>query len=210
MMSRTLSILLLSALALSLLPGRASAQQYSVSTNIVGWADLGTANLEAGAALSRHFTLHAGFRYNPWTIRPVPRAAIDALVDGPVPAAQEEFERQDQLQNRKQAYHAGIRWWPWYVYSGWWVGARGQWMEYNRGGIVSPATEEGEALGAGLSVGYTRMIHRNWNIEFGLGLWGGTTRYTTYACPTCGTVRDSGTKTFILPDDVMLSVIFIF
>ncbi len=106
--------------------------------------------------------------------------------------------------------NAGIRWWPWHIYSGWWLGARGQWMEYNRGGIFSRSTEEGEAVGAGLSAGYTRMLHRNWNIEFGLGVWGGTTRYTTYACPSCGTVTDGGKKAFILPDDLMVSLIYIF
>ena len=45
---------------------------------------------------------------------------------------------------------------------------------------------------------------------FGIGVWGGMTRYTTYACPTCGTVTDNGKKVFILPDDVMVSLIYIF
>ena len=208
-MSRPTIIVLL-ALGALLLPGRAEAQQYSISTNLAGWADFGTANLEAGTAIDRHCSIHAGFRYNPWTFRPVPKEALQALLDGPVPEAIKTFERQDQLQNRKRAYYASLRWWPWHIYSGWWFGARGQWMEYNRGGIISPSTEEGEALGGGLSAGYTRMIHRNWNIEFGLGLWGGTTRYTTYACPTCGSVTDSGKKVFILPDDVMVALIYIF
>ena len=205
--ARTASFLILFIL---FLPETLLAQRYSVSTNIAGWADLGTANAEAGVAVARHVSLHAGFRYNPWTFRQVAPEAVDALIDGPVPAALEAFEAQDQFENRKRACHLGLRWWPWYIYSGWWVGARGQWMEYNRGGLFSRSTEEGEAVGAGLSVGYTRMIHRNWNIEFGAGLWGGSTRYTTYACPTCGTVTDGGRKTFILPDDVMLSLIYIF
>ena len=189
-MRRSIAILLLD-IPLLLLSMTAGAQQFSVSTNLAGWADFGTANLEAGTAVARHISLHAGFRYNPWTFRPTTSEA-------------------DQLQNRKRAFNAGIRWWPWHIYSGWWLGARGQWMEYNRGGIFSRSTEEGEAVGAGLSAGYTRMLHRNWNIEFGLGVWGGTTRYTTYACPTCGTVTDGGKKAFILPDDLMVSLIYIF
>ena len=208
-MRRSIAILLL-GIPLLLLSMTAGAQQFSVSTNLAGWADFGTANLEAGTAVARHISLHAGFRYNPWTFRPTTSEAIDALVSRPVPAAIDEFERQDQLQNRKRAFNAGIRWWPWHIYSGWWLGARGQWMEYNRGGIFSRSTEEGEAVGAGLSAGYTRMLHRNWNIEFGLGVWGGTTRYTTYACPSCGTVTDGGKKAFILPDDLMVSLIYIF
>ena len=208
-MSRSIAILLLS-ISLFLFPMTSGAQQFSVSTNLAGWADFGTANLEAGTAVARHVSLHAGFRYNPWSFRSVPPEAIDALVAGPVPAAIDEFEQQDQFQNRKRAAYAGLRWWPWHIYSGWWFGARGQWMEYNRGGILSRSTEEGEAVGAGLSAGYTRMLHRNWNIEFGIGVWGGTTRYTNYACPTCGTVTDNGKKGFILPDDVMVSLIYIF
>ena len=78
-MSRSRSILIIPLLLLSFAAG---AQQFSVSTNLAGWADFGTANLEAGTAIARHVSLHAGFRYNPWTFRPVPPGAIDALIAG--------------------------------------------------------------------------------------------------------------------------------
>ena len=178
-----------------------SAQRVSVGTNAVEWANLGTINAEVGIGVSQHLSIHAGARYNNWLFRK--GNPDDRIVD---PSG--DTER--QFQNKKQAYNLTLRWWPWHIYSGWWIGARGQWMEYNRGGILSRSTEEGKAVGAGLSAGYTRMLHRNWNIEFGIGVWGGTTRYTTYACPTCGTVTDNGKKVFVLPDDVMVSLIYIF
>jgi hypothetical protein len=165
------------------------AQRFSLGTNVVDYAHYGTLNLEGMLSVGKQWTLGAGVKYNPFLYR--------ALEEVPLSA-------------RQRLFSLGTRFWPWHVYSGWWLGARGQWMEYNRGGIFSRSTEEGEAVGAGLSAGYTRMLHRNWNIEFGLGVWGGTTRYTTYACPTCGTVTDGGKKAFILPDDLMVSLIYIF
>ena len=179
----------------------ASAQRYSVSTNFVEWANLGTANLEAGVAVAQHFSLHAGMRYNNWTFRK--GDPEDRFTDW---AGDDER----QFENRKQAYNLGIRWWPWYIYSGWWGYARGQYMEYNRGGLFHHTAEEGDAFGVGIGAGYTHILSRNWNIEFGAGLWGGQTAYRTYRCTNCGSVVDQGRKFFILPDDVFISLIFVF
>ena len=116
----------------------------------------------------------------------------------------------DCRQNRVRGAAAGARWWPWNVYSGWWVGARGQWEEYNRGGFRSPRTEEGDAVGAALSAGYSLMLHPNVNIEFGAGLWGGWHRYTVYSCPSCGKIEEQGSGAFILPSDLLVSLVFTF
>ena len=198
---RLIRIFLAASAALVLSCGVARAQRYSVSTNFVEWANLGTVNGEAGFAVAQHFSVHAGARYNNWTFR---RGDPEDRFEDP------EGDSERQFQNRKQAYSLGIRWWPWYVYSGWWGYARGQYMEYNRGGLIRHVAEEGDAYGVGIGVGYTRMLHKNWNIEFGAGLWGGQTRYTEYRCTNCGSVNASGKKFFILPDDVFVSLIFIF
>ena len=179
----------------------AAAQRFSVSTNMVEWANLGTINAEAGVAVAQHFSIHAGARYNNWTFRK--GDPNDRFID---PAGDTE----KQFENRKQAYTAGIRWWPWYVYSGWWGYVRGQYMEYNRGGLIRHQAEEGDAYGVGIGAGYTRMLHKNWNIEFGIGVWGGMKNYVEYRCTNCGSVVDSGKKTFILPDDVFVSLIYVF
>lgn len=182
-------------------PSELRAQRFSVSTNLVEWANLGTVNAEAGIAVSRHFSIHPGFRYNPWTFRP--GDAEDRFED---PYGDDE----KQFENRKQSYSLTLRWWPWYIYSGWWGYVRGQYMEYNHGGLINHTSEEGDRYGVGLGAGYTHMIHKNWNIEFGAGVWGGRASYTGYRCTNCGSITGQGTKFFFLPDDVFVSLIYIF
>lgn len=145
-----LKIVLLAAL---LLAGShiCKAQRWGISTNVVDWAYFGTMNVEFTGAVHQHWSLNLATRYNPWTWR----------------------KGENQLQERTRTASVGTRYWFWYVYSGWWLGARAQWEEYNRGGLLSKRTEEGDAYGLALSAGYTLMLHKNLNIEFGLGGWGG-------------------------------------
>ena len=183
-MKRILSILLL---ILSVqMAGR--AQSASVSTNVVGYADFLTINAEASYGVARHWSIDAGFMYNPWTFK----------------------SEWGGARNERRTVYAGTRYWPWNVYSGWWIGAKAQWEEYSRGGISSPQTEEGDAYGVGASAGYSLMLHRNLNLDFGLGLWGGYKKYTVYRCPSCGKIDESGAKAFIMPSDVSVSLMFTF
>lgn len=181
--SRHIIILLFSLVSFS-----AGAQRVSVSTNVVDYANFGTINAEVSVAAARHWSINAGVRYNPWTFG----------------------EGAESVQNRTRTVSAGFRWWPWNVYSGWWVGGRAQWEEYNRGGIRTPETEEGDAWGAALSGGYSLMLHQNVNLDFGLGLWGGWKRYTVYRCPTCGKISEQGAKAFVMPSDAIVSLMFTF
>ena len=103
-----------------------------------------------------------------------------------------------------------MRYWPWYVYSGWWVGGKVQYQEYNWGGLTSDKTEEGDRFGAGISAGYTYMLAPHVNLDFGLGLWGGYDKYKRYSCPVCGLTEASGDRFFILPNDVTLALSFVF
>ena len=54
------------------------------------------------------------------------------------------------------------------------------------------------------------MLHPNVNIEFGAGLWGGWHRYTVYSCPSCGKIVEQGSGAFILPSDLLVSLVFTF
>ena len=151
------------------------AQKVSLSTNLIDWANFGTANIEAGLSMSQHFSLMAGAQYNPW-----------------------EFKT-------PKGYG------PWYVYSGWWIGAKAQYSHSGRTGIWRPALEEKRSVGGGLSFGYTVMLHEHINLELGAGLWGGRhLGYTLYECPECMKVRDTGARYFIAPDDVSVSIMFVF
>ncbi len=178
-----LAVMLISALS-------ADAQKWSISTNVIDWANFGTVNGEVGVAVSQHWSVMAGARYNPWTFK--------------------AGDQQTQFQNRKQSYHIGARVWPWHIYSGWWFSAQAQYQEYNRGGIINRDTEEGDAVGLGLSLGYTLMVHKRFNLEFGVGGWGGYKWYTKFMCPVCGRITETGEKFFVMPNDLRVSLMYIF
>ena len=47
-------------------------------------------------------------------------------------------------------------------------------------------------IGGGLSVGYTLLVHKRLNVEFGAGVWGGAkTKYNLYCCTECKELRKS-------------------
>ena len=152
-------------------------------------ACLGTINLHADYALAQHWTVGAEGRYNPFTFN---------------------GREDNQFQMRQRSIAAVGRWWPWHVYSGWWVAAKARVQEYNMGGIISQETEEGMRYGGGLSAGYAHMISDHFNLEMGLGFWAGMKEYTVYACPTCGQKLSEGVKSFILPGDLMISLSYVF
>ena len=162
------------------------AQTWSLSTNLPDWCAFGTLNIEGSAAVSRHWSVHLGAEYNPWTFNAKP------------------------FNDKKITAEAGVRWWAWHVYSGWWTQVQLQYREYNRGGLISKKTEEGDAGGLSLAAGYTLMLSKHFNIEFGAGFWAGGTTYTVYACPRCGRTIDSGTKFFVLPDELSVALVWTF
>ena len=177
-------------LLLLLLAGGVRAQKFSLSVNLLECASLGTMNLDASYAVGRHWSVTAGARYNPFTYH--------------------KGDPDRQFQARQQSYSAGVRVWPWHIMSGWWFAAKGRWQEYNIGGIMSRSAREGDRIGGGLYAGYALMLSSHLNIEFGLGLWAGTDMYKVYSCPVCGVTLDVGNKFFILPDDVMISLAYVF
>ncbi|MBQ3766584.1 MAG: DUF3575 domain-containing protein [Bacteroidales bacterium] len=176
-------------LAAALLTGAVcSAQRFSVGTNLADYADFGTLNVEGDMAVGRRITLVAGAKYNPYLFN-----------------ADEE-----PLSARQRLVAAGVRFWPWHVFSGWWLGGKIQYQEYNRGGIRSAETDEGDRYGAGLSAGFSYMLHPHFNVSVGAGLWAGYQRYKTYSCPVCGMTEEVGEKTFLLPNDILLSLSYVF
>ena len=168
----------------------AGAQKFSLSTNILDYAQLGTFNAETSIALSRRLSMSAGIRYNPFTFN--------------------KGNPDKQFQYRQQAYSVGLRLWPWHTWSGWWFAVKARYQEYNFGGIWNNETEEGDRVGIGLCSGHTFMLTRHLNVELGLGFWGGMSFYTRYSCPECGVTLESGKKYFLLPDDFNLSLVYVF
>lgn len=168
----------------------ASAQNWSVSTNLMDYVSLGTVNVQGSAGVGRRVSIEASARVNPWTFH--------------------KGDPEKQMQNRHQTYAAGVRYWPWHIYSGWWVSGMAQYQEYNRGGIISQTTEEGDAFGLSAGGGYSLMFHEHINLDFGLSFWTGQKTYITYACPSCGKITDKGSKWFIMPNEIRVALQFIF
>jgi len=165
-----------------------SAQDFSLSTNLADYANFGTLNADLSYGVSRHWTVDAGLRYNPFT-----------------------FGEGDAMKsNRQRSISAGARYWPWHIYSGWWLAGRFRVQEYNLGGIKSPSTTEGNRYGGGVSGGYSFMLGPHFNVDFGVGVWNGYERYVVYQCPVCGKVTGTGEGYFILPNDILLSLTYVF
>ena len=158
----------------------------SISTNVVGYANLLTLNAEGSIPVSRRWTVNAGLKYNPFA-----------------------FGR-EKFRNRQQAYYAGMRYWPWHSYSGWWLCGKMQYQEFNAGGLGRAETSEGDRVGLGLGAGFAYMVGKHFNVEFGARLWGGMEGFTTHSSPLCGDLEQSGRKIFILPCDVIIAISYIF
>lgn len=174
-----------------LLPFNARAQKAALSFNVGDFLCLGTMNLEFDYAVSQRWSLDVGARVNPWT-----------------------FFRGDELrqtQLKHQTYSIGMRFWSWYVYSGFWMGAKLQFQEYNRGGFNGNLkTEEGNAYGIGFELGYTFIISHRWNLNLGAGGWGGYADYTQYSCSCCGRKTEEGGKIFFWPNELIVAFVCVF
>lgn len=165
--------------------------QVALSTDLVDWANFGTVNLEAGVSLHQHFSVHAGAKYNPWSFKTHNLGLA--------------------LYNKQTTAYAGFRYWPWYVLSGWWLGAQAQYTDYAETGVWRHALDTGKAIGGGVSFGYTLMLHENLNLEFGAGVWAGRRfEHTLYCCPDCMKVRESGPGNFVALNDISISFMYVF
>lgn len=167
-----------------------SSQKLSLSTNFLDYLSLGTMNIEASCSVSRQWSLTAAACYNPFTYR--------------------KGDPERQFQRRQLSFAAGARLWPWHTMSGWWFAGKLRYQEYNSGGLVSRLTREGDRCGVEICAGYTHMLSRHFNIEFGAGIWTGMDWYTMYSCPVCGLTEQSGRKGFVAPEDLMISIVYVF
>ena len=163
--------------------------RFAVSTNVADYVNLLTPNVDVQYAVGRRVTAQIGVKYNNWSFN---------------------HRTENEMKNRQQTYYAGARWWPWYTYSGWWLGGAAQYQEYDRGGVFTKDSEAGNAFGLVLSGGYSIQIAKWLNFDMGIGFWGGRTEYVLYACPNCGKKVDEGKKFFVLPNEARVALQFIF
>ena len=158
-------------------------QNMYVSTNLLDYLNLGTINGEFGLSPNPNWSFYVRGRYNPFS-----------------------YDIKGPLHNRVASVMAGTRYWPWYASSGWFLNSHAGFSRYNIGGIFSTASYEGDAWHLTLGGGYALMISRKFNLDFGLGLQGGYTSYTRYACPRCGKVTGMGKKIYVAPSNLMVQL----
>lgn len=183
--------IILTAVLLTIFTTPAMGQKWSISTNLIDYANLITLNAEGNYSLSQHWSITLNSKYNPF---------IFNAKKGPG----------KQFQNKSLILACGAKFWPFFVYSGFFYGFKFQWQQYNRGGISSPETFQGDAFGAGLNFGYALMLSKNFNLEFGIGLWGGWSKYISYSCPKCGRETGRDDRWFVYPNDIQISIAYTF
>ena len=86
-------IFLLCVCLLCLAGRNAGAQTFSLSTNTLDYAQLGTLNIEAAYGFARHWSVQLGAKYNPFSFETA----------------------RGRFQARQRLVRAGARWWPWHV-----------------------------------------------------------------------------------------------
>lgn len=148
-------------------------RNWAVSINLADLADLGTGSASIQYGIARHWSLEGGFRLNPW----MPK---------------------ENLYDKVQRFSLGARWWPWYIYSGWWLQGSARVEGFKRSGIPMKASGIGEAYGIGVSGGYSLILCPWLNLDFGLGGWGGRQRLY------------DGTRRWFAEPEATLGVMFVF
>lgn len=201
--NRTIALSFLAACVIAIVgEGRSSAQNLSVSTNVVDWAEFATMNIEAGLPLARHLSVHAGVRVNPWQF---------GIKAGDASYAEVMDLEKAGFFLKKTQVGLSLRWWPWHVFSGWWFRAKAQYSSYDRGGkFLGQERYMGDAVGGGLALGYTWMLSSSWNLELGVGGWAGMTRESVRENIVTPTPTPYVWKPFVLPDDLVIAFVYIF
>lgn len=91
-----------------------------------------------------------------------------------------------RVNRQSQIFSAGARWWPWYIYSGWWLKGLAQ------------VDSAGESYGAGVSLGYSLILTSWLNLDFGVGGW-------------AGRKESEGLRSwFVAPNELTAGLMFVF
>lgn len=171
-----------------LMPLTASAQRLSLGTDILSWAELGTINLEAGYALNKNWSVTASAGLNPWKYN----------------------KGNGYMANKEFTISAGARYWFWFSNSGWFAETGGKYSIFNKGGIFSNLSKQGYAAGISVSGGYSLILSKHWNMEFGIGFFTGYSDFRTYECADCGRFKGRRSGFSIWPDEFNVQIVYIF
>lgn len=166
------------------------SQKIAISTNAVDYVNLFTLNGTFSYAVTRNMTMEISMRYNPFVYN---------LSDS-----------DRQMQNKRLAFYTGMRYWPWHVYSGWFISGNMNYTRFNTGGIFSEKSYEGDAYALAFGGGYALMLSSKFNLDFALSVMAGYGRYRRYSCPSCGLVEANKKQVFIAPDNILVQLSYLF
>ena len=167
---------------------KASAQYYSLSSNILGLGT-GNLNLELSATAGRKWTVHLPVTYNPFTYNFIGENA--------------------KMQNLTA--QPGVRYWFRESYMRGFIGIHGTASRYHLGWKeLSKYRYDGWAAGGGLSLGYAKMLSKRWNLEFEAGVDLLYADYDKYECRTCGFFSGNEKKILVAPTKIAVSMVYLF
>lgn len=167
-------------------PNSLYGQNMYISTNLLDYFNLGTINGEFGLSPGPNWSFYIRGRYNPFS-----------------------FDIGAPVQNRVASVVSGAKYWPWYAYAGWFITANAGYSMYNTGGLFNSYSFEGNAWHLSIGGGYALMLSKRFNLDFGIGVQGGYTSYTKYACPRCGKVVNRDKKLYVAPSNMMVQLTMI-
>ena len=184
--------LALVTLMFSLASATASAQQVTISNNLLYDAAL-TPNLRLGLRLSPHWSLGMTVGYRPWpTSDDVDRKWKHLLVS------------------------PSIRYWKDSVNVHHFFGANILYAHYNLAAIHLPfgmykalrhERRQGDFIGLGAFYGYSWPLGRRWNLEALIGAVFGYSKYNRYECGHCGQLLGRNHKWTVLPQ-AAINIVF--
>lgn len=122
------------------------------------------------------------------------------------------------------AVQPGVRYWFCEAMGGHFVGAHLQGGQYNFGGVnmnysllgthfgkLKDSRYEGWFVGAGVSYGYTWILHKHWNVEAEIGIGWAYTRYNRFPCTHCGYKLDSNrVHNYVGPTKAAINIEYVF
>ncbi|WP_418990675.1 DUF3575 domain-containing protein [Alistipes sp.] len=135
--------ILICLLSLAALIPQAHAQQFSVRTNALGWAALGTMNLGAELALAPRWTVTADVLWNPWVYG-------------------------NGKQTKMWGIQPEVRFWCCRKFTGHFVGLHTMYADYDFG--LDKYRYNGWLSGLGVSYGYSWAFSDHWRLEGNIGL----------------------------------------
>lgn len=135
------------------------AQFYSIKTNVLELAALGTLNADLSMMIAPRWTANLDLAYNPWTYP-------------------------DNRKLKHWIVEPGVRYWFWQTYIGGFVSTSAMATQFNVG--LNQKRHEGFGFGLNAAYGYSWLLSKRWNVEAEAGvglLWN---KRTIYKCDKCG------------------------